>query len=73
MNYPDGLTDAAICHMEGHEYRDGGICIRCGNRLRCLCGRFVRSDGFETHAKTCSAIEDMQNGCPICEGGEGLL
>lgn len=71
MNYPEGLTGAAICQMEGHEWRNGGICIYCGERLRCLCGQFVRSDQLDQHVKNCPTIEEMQGGCPICEGGKG--
>lgn len=45
------VMHGAICMMEGHYWR-GGICIHCGDRLRCGCGRFVTTEGFDKHLKS---------------------
>lgn len=42
------------CHGD-HLWRGGGVCVECGARLHCLCGRFVREDGIERH---------LGEGCP---------
>lgn len=48
--YPDWMPLSGICVCEGHDYKDGGICWRCGARLRChICGRFDRVDTCEAH------------------------
>jgi len=33
-------------------YWDGGVCTRCGARLRCGCGRFVTIEKLEKHLET---------------------
>ena len=45
--YPEWLPETALCQMEGHDYGFGGSCRRCGARLRCSCGRFIRVDTCE--------------------------
>ncbi len=50
---PDWCQGAVACQYEGHEYGDGGACVRCGERLRCVCGQFFRVDGFEEHIPRC--------------------
>jgi hypothetical protein len=43
--YPDWISGPAICQMEGCDFGyDRGSCRRCGKRLRCSCGRFIRAD-----------------------------
>lgn len=41
------------CHNNDHTWCGGGICVRCGKRLRCLCGQFIREDGVEDHLDSC--------------------
>lgn len=43
----------ADCHYGDHHWAGGGLCVRCGKRLRCCyCGRFVTEDGTEEHVRT---------------------
>lgn len=37
-----------MCAYEGHDWR-GGVCAACGERLRCVCGRFVKVDDIREH------------------------
>lgn len=61
--YPDGLWPSDYCHMEGHQFRDGGVCIRCGERLRCYsCGRYM------TLSKESLAYHAHMPCSPDCEG-----
>lgn len=41
------------CYMEGHLWRGGGVCVRCGEELRCYCGRFIREDQLDAHVESC--------------------
>lgn len=55
----EGGTEAPCSYSGDHRYGDGGICANCGERLRCLCGRFLRVDQLVEHEKVCPVIEDM--------------
>ena len=46
---PEDTPREAFCLMEGHEWRGGSRCVRCGERLRCECGRFVTEDALPDH------------------------
>lgn len=41
--------------LSGH-YWHGGLCSRCGEQLRCACGRFVTIEGLDKH---------LADECPI--------
>lgn len=43
------------CYHGDHSWRGGSTC-HCGARLRCICGRFVREDGFDAHYPTCPVL-----------------
>lgn len=45
----------APCVTEGHDWSGRGICSQCGDRLRCLCGAFIR-DGDGTHFNRCRTV-----------------
>jgi hypothetical protein len=38
---------------------NGGSCSRCGNQLRCMCGRFVTIDALDKH---------INEQCPVTRG-----
>ncbi len=40
------------CHYGDHTYLGGGVCVRCGKRLRCYCGAFVTETGIDAHLAT---------------------
>ena len=40
------------CHYGDHTWRGSSQCVRCGARLRCFCGAFVRADNMERHLDT---------------------
>ena len=67
----DGLAympGSAICMMEGCSWQGGSVCVNCGARLRCWCGRFVRADSFDAHLESCEVVARM---CEPAEvGGE---
>lgn len=53
----DGIDwGAADCHYGDHAYHGTGACVRCGVRLRCYCGAFVREDSIEAHFETCRIV-----------------
>lgn len=60
MSYPEGLPATAYCIMEGHDYRGGGACVRCGDRLRCECGQFVTDAGFDAHLANCPTMRGIE-------------
>lgn len=43
--------------LSGHYWR-GGSCTRCGEQLRCACGRFVTIEGLDEH---------LESACPLRE------
>jgi len=45
------------CWFEDHLWHGGSACVRCGARLRCICGRFTREDGMAAHVDRCVVIE----------------
>ena len=53
MSLPEDTPREAFCSMEGHDWRGGGVCVRCGEQLRCGCGQFVRDDDFDAHLRVC--------------------
>ena len=65
--YPEGLWPEDLCHMEGHEFRGAGACVRCGERLRCyVCGQYMTlsEEDMEKHAHMpCSP---NCQGCEVC-------
>jgi hypothetical protein len=72
--YPEALSGADLCYIEGHCW-DGGICPRCLAQLRCLCGQFIRDDGWEKHAPHCPAMRsatEIYGSPPTQEGQPGL-
>ena len=51
MTHPD-------CHCGDHFYlAKGGVCTRCGFRLRCFCGVFAKvgDDWWNEHLEACPA------------------
>ncbi len=42
-------TGEPPCYVTNDHYWSGGICTSCGERLRCLCGRFIRVDDLDAH------------------------
>jgi hypothetical protein len=70
--YPEGLWPQDYCYMEGHEFRDGGICTRCGERLRCsFCGRYMTlSDESVAHHAHMPCSPDCE-GCDLCNETSG--
>jgi hypothetical protein len=44
---------APDCQYGDHTWRGGSVCVRCGERLRCYCGQFVREDELDVHLETC--------------------
>lgn len=50
------LYNNVDCHYGDHSWHGGGVCVRCGDRLRCCCGAFVTEDGIETHLQTCRIV-----------------
>lgn len=51
MTYGYGINPD--CHYGDHEWRGGGVCVSCGERLRCNCGRFIRSADLDAHVVDC--------------------
>jgi hypothetical protein len=49
------FVDAA-CYEEGHLWRGTGACVRCGEQLRCYCGRYVTEAGIDKH---------LRESCPV--------
>lgn len=39
------------CHFGDHDWGGGGVCLSCGKRLRCGCGRFATEDDLERHVR----------------------
>lgn len=39
----------ADCHYGDHLWKGTSQCVRCGERLRCYCGAFVREDNLDDH------------------------
>ena len=56
MSYPEGLMPSAFCQMEGCNYRDGGVCVNCGDRLRCVCGQFISVRNMDDHFDICRSV-----------------
>lgn len=58
------------CSYTGdHEFRHGGgACASCGYRLRCGCGRFVTSSGFDAHLEACTWAQNLPEStfCEAC-------
>jgi hypothetical protein len=45
------------CYYGDHHWADNGsVCSRCGKQLRCICGAFLRADGFDAHAPNCRVL-----------------
>lgn len=65
--YAEGLWPEDYCYIEGHIFRDGGACVRCGERLRCyVCGQYMTlsEKDIEKHVHIpCSATCE---GCDEC-------
>jgi hypothetical protein len=54
----------AVCMMEGHNWRGGAVCVNCGDRLRCNCGRFVRERELDRHLReACPLGTCTEEGC----------
>jgi hypothetical protein len=51
-------TEAPCWATGDHHWYGGSICVSCGERLRCLCGRFWRADDG-AHFATCPALRDV--------------
>lgn len=75
MSLPEDTPLSAICAMEGHDWRGGGICPRCDCRLRCSeCGQFVTEDALVLHGFECRGInldepiDDREAPCVECDG-----
>ena len=67
--YPEGLWPQDYCYMEGHVFRDGGACQRCGYQLRCYaCGQFIRMDTADAHhaANHPMPCSEECEGCEKC-------
>jgi hypothetical protein len=48
--YPEDLPREALCYVDGGHRWDGGVCVNCGERLRCgMCGCFVTIEGLDRH------------------------
>ena len=45
----------ADCYFGDHDWRGTSRC-RCGARLRCICGVFIREDNIDEHVKRCPVI-----------------
>lgn len=45
------MIDDPDCHYGDHAWRGTSTCVRCGNRLRCVCGCYVREDNMNAHVK----------------------
>lgn len=50
---------SADCHYGDHFWLGGGVCVRCGKRLRCGCGQFVTEAGIEAHLERCPVTERL--------------
>jgi len=48
--------DNPDCHYGDHTWKGTGACVRCGKRLRCYCGIFIREDGIDEHLRTSCRI-----------------
>lgn len=46
----------ADCHFGDHEWNGTSQC-RCGARLRCMCGVYIREDNLNDHYKRCPWVE----------------
>jgi len=50
------------CHYGDHLWKGGGSCVRCGVKLRCYCGQFVREDDLLRHLdKSCPTYADERD------------
>lgn len=59
------IPSSAACVMEGHNWSGGGVCNQCGDRLRCLCGQFIRDDG--DHMDSCPVVAKLVVTCASCD------
>ena len=47
----------SYCCMGGHYWNGTSQCVRCGARLRCICGVYVREDNIDEHcAERCRVL-----------------
>lgn len=53
---PEDTPTPAICEMEGHTWHGSGACVRCGERLRCLCGRYTTEYDLLGHLRVCRVV-----------------
>lgn len=67
--YPPDISGAALCYVDGgHRWNGTSTCAECGDRLRCLCGQFVREDALDSHR--CPSIPPCPLGCESPEDCE---
>jgi len=67
--YPDDIQPWQVCYMEGCSFRDGGVCVNCGQRLRCYyCKCFIRVDGIDAHMEKYHPMpcDEQCEGCELC-------
>ncbi len=50
------------CVHGDHLWRGEGACVQCGERLRCICGQFVREDSIDAHLEHCPSIPPKPDG-----------
>lgn len=48
-----------LCSILGHYWNGAGVCRRCGDRLRCVCGEFVRQDTLSVHFDRCRKLRQI--------------
>lgn len=47
------------CHYGDHTWNGTSQCVRCGQRLRCGCGVYVREDNMDGHVQRCPRFERL--------------
>jgi hypothetical protein len=51
--------------LSGHYWNGSSICSRCGARLHCACGQFMREDSIDEHMKRCPlwirSVDDLHD------------
>jgi hypothetical protein len=67
VSYPEGLWPEDYCYMEGHKFRDGGACVRCGEQLRChFCGRYMTLSPESVREHAHMPCSPDCEGCDLC-------
>lgn len=46
------------CYYGDHDWQGGSRCVNCDERLRCVCGRFLRADSAYAHLDVCPILSE---------------